>query len=156
MQLSHLKNITNSLTELNFQLENGELIPKHFHITEIGIISKKFIDCGGKIREEKVVNFQLWHANDFSHRLKPSKLIEIIELAEKLLLAEDLTIEIEYQNETIGKYDLVFNGNNFVLMSKTTNCLAKDMCGIVEEKPKLSLSEIDNKNSSCSPGSGCC
>ncbi len=156
MQLSHLKNITSSLTELNFQLENGELIPKHFHITEIGIISKKFIDCGGKIREEKVVNLQLWHADDFSHRLKPSKLIEIIELAEKTLLSEDLTIEIEYQNETIGKYDLVFNGYNFVLMSKTTNCLAKDMCGIVEEKPKLSLSEIDNKNSSCSPGSGCC
>jgi len=156
MQLSHLKNITNSLTELNFQSENGELIPKHFHITEIGIISKKFIDCGGKIREEKVVNLQLWHANDFNHRLKPSKLIEIIELAEKALLAEDLIIEIEYQNETIGKYDLVFNGYNFVLMSKTTNCLAEDMCGIIEEKPKLSLSEIDNKNSSCSPGSGCC
>ena len=125
-------------------------------VQEIGIISKKFIDCGGKIREEKVVNLQLWHANDFNHRLKPSKLIEIIELAEKALLAEDLIIEIEYQNETIGKYDLVFNGYNFVLMSKTTNCLAEDMCGIIEEKPKLSLSEIDNKNSSCSPGSGCC
>ena len=55
MQLSHLKNITNSLTELNFQSENGELIPKHFHITEIGIISKKFIDCGGIVREEKVI-----------------------------------------------------------------------------------------------------
>ena len=156
MQLSHLKNITNSLTELNFQSENGELIPKHFHITEIGIISKKFIDCGGIVREEKVISLQLWHANDFNHRLKPSKLIEIIELAEKALLAEDLIIEIEYQNETIGKYDLVFNGYNFVLMSKTTNCLAEDMCGIIEEKPKLSLSEIDNKNSSCSPGSGCC
>jgi hypothetical protein len=34
---------------------------------------KNFIDCGGKVRNETVVNFQLWNANDFEHRLKPKK-----------------------------------------------------------------------------------
>jgi hypothetical protein len=31
---------------------------------------QNFIDCGGKVRNETVINFQLWDANDFEHRLK--------------------------------------------------------------------------------------
>ena len=156
MKLSQIKTILNSISTLNFQLENGTVIPKHFHITEIGEISKRFIDCGGIVRNEKVANLQLWNANDFNHRLEPNKLIEIIELAEKTLSIKDLPIEIEYQNETIGKYDILFNGENFVLAAKTTNCLAEDKCGIVEEKPNLSFSEKENNSSCCSPESGCC
>ena len=156
MKIHQFKNIVGSLNSINFQLENGQIIPKHFHITEIGCISKKFIDCGGTVREEKIINLQLWNANDFNHRLKPNKLIEIIELAEKTLSIEDIPIEIEYQNETIGKYDVLFNGESFVLAPKTTNCLAADKCGIVEEKSKVSLSELENNSSCCSPESGCC
>ena len=156
MKIHQFKNIVGSLNSINFQLENGKIIPKHFHITEIGCISKKFIDCGGTVREEKIINLQLWNASDFNHRLKPNKLIEIIELAEKTLSIEDLPIEIEYQNETIGKYDVLFNGESFVLAAKTTNCLAEDKCGIVEEKSKVSLSELENNSSCCSPESGCC
>jgi hypothetical protein len=155
MKLSHLKNILNTINSVNFQLEDGELVPKHFHITEIGIILKQFIDCGGIVRDEKVVNIQLWNANDINHRLKPNKLIKIIELVEKQLSISDLPIEVEYQKETIGKYDLLFNGENFVLMSKTTKCLAKDSCETTQEKPKVSISGLDN-NTSCTPESGCC
>jgi hypothetical protein len=58
MILSDLKKTLHSLNKVNFQLEDGILIPEHFHITEIGIISKVFIDCGGTKRNEKVINFQ--------------------------------------------------------------------------------------------------
>jgi hypothetical protein len=68
---------------------------------------------------------------------------------------EDLEIEVEYQAETIGKYDLDFNGNNFVLVSKQTACLASESCGIPQDKLKVSLSEMTNQNS-CKPGGGCC
>ena len=154
MKLLELKNILKTLSEISFQFENGLHIPQHFHITEIGFSNKNFIDCGGVIRNEKVISFQLWHANDFNHRLKAKNILEIISMAENSIIFEDLEIEVEYQNSTIGKYGLSFNGENFILKSKTTNCLAEDNCGIPNSKPKVSLSKLQDEN--CSPGSGCC
>jgi hypothetical protein len=103
-----------------------------------------------------VVNFQLWDANDFEHRLKPKKLVDIITLSEKVLGIEDYEIEVEYQAETIGKYDLGFNGKDFVLVNKQTACLAEDACGIPQEKQKIKLSEIPNQTNGCTPGGSCC
>ena len=109
------------------------------------------------IRTERVVNFQLWNADDSEHRLKPIKLLHIINLSEEKLGIEDLEIEVEYQSQTIGKYDLEFNGSHFVLVNKTTACLAQDACGIPSEKQKKNLSELtSDSGNSCKPGSGCC
>lgn len=155
MKLSDIKKYLSTADSVNFSLQNGTPVPEHFHVTEIGVVTKHFIDCGGTIRNEKVANFQLWDANDFDHRLKPQKLINIIKLSEEKLGMEDLEIEVEYQNETIGKYDLDYNGKNFVLVSKQTACLASDSCGIPADKLKPGLSEIANQNS-CKPGGGCC
>ena len=109
MKLSEVKQILDSTDSVNFKLENGTKVPEHFHVTEVGVITKHFIDCGGTVRNEKVANFQLWNANDTDHRLKPKKLLDIIALSEKVLEMEDLEIEVEYQAETIGKYELDFN-----------------------------------------------
>ncbi len=149
MKLSEIKNILPNLENVAFQLDNGNFVPEHFHVTEVGMITKNFIDCGGTIRNEKVANFQLWNANDFEHRLKPTKLLNIIKLSEEILGIEDLEIEVEYQSETIGKYSLDFQNNTFILISKQTDCLAKDNCGIPEEKLQV-------QTSCCSPGGGCC
>ena len=156
MKLSQAKNILNSVEEVNFLLPNGTLVPEHFHGTEVGLITKNFIDCGGTVRKETVVNFQLWEANDFEHRLKPQKLLNIIELSEKVLGIEDFEIEVEYQSGTIGKYTLDFNGNDFILLNKQTNCLAQDNCGIPSEKQKLKLSDIAIEQSCCTPDGSCC
>ncbi|PZU83884.1 MAG: hypothetical protein DI529_12050 [Chryseobacterium sp.] len=154
MTLEQIKEILPTLENVEFQLENGTIVPEHFHVTEIGIINKYFIDCGGTIRNEKVVSFQLWNADDFEHRLKPGKLLNIIKLSEEKLGIENAEIEVEYQSETIGKYDLEFNGKYFVLKNKTTACLAQDACVIPTEKTKRNSSELSS--SSCAPGSGCC
>jgi hypothetical protein len=157
MKLSAFKKALESLTDVNFILENGTMVPEHFHVTEVGMITKNFIDCGGTVRTEKVVSLQLWEANDFDHRLKPQKLLNIIALSEKALGIEDLDIEVEYQASTIGKFGLNFDGKNFVLTSKQTNCLASDKCGIPTEKLKVKLEELTTTSSSCcSPGGGCC
>ena len=113
MKLSEVKQILPTLDNVEFQLENGTFVPEHFHVTEVGVVTKNFIDCGGVIRNEKAVNFQLWDANDFEHRLKPNKLLNIIQLSEDKLNIEDLEIEVEYQSNTIGKYNLEFNGKTF-------------------------------------------
>ena len=155
MKLSDIKKHLASVEAVNFQLENGTSVPEHFHVTEVGVVTKHFIDCGGTVRNEKVANFQLWDANDFEHRLKPQKLLNIIGLSEEILGMEDLEIEVEYQQETIGKYDLDFNGKDFVLLSKQTACLASDACVISQEKMNLNLSKVTTQNS-CKPGGGCC
>ena len=135
------------MDELTFVLPNGKMVPSHFHLTEIGEISKHFIDCGGVERLEKVVNFQLWEANDVDHRLVPQRCLDIIQLSEKVLKIGDLEIEVEYQDTTISKYGLELENNNFLLTPKFTDCLAKDKCDIPEEK----LPE-----NACIPGGGCC
>lgn len=147
MKLSEMKQKLLTSENVNFKLENGSLVPAHFHVTEVGIITKSFIDCGGKVRKEKVVNFQLWAANDYEHCLKPKKLLDIIALSERVLGLENLEIEVEYQSDTIGKYELGYDGIDFILLAKKTNCLAKENCAI-----PLSFEE----KSCCSIESNCC
>ena len=156
MKLSEVKQHLSSAEDVNFRLEDGTMVPEHFHVTEVGIITKDFIDCGGVVRHEKVANFQLWNADDHEHRLKAGKLLGIISLSEKVLGMEDLEIEVEYQSQTIGKYDLSFDGKDFLLRSKQTACLAPDQCGVPAVKPKLQMQNLATSGGVCTPGGGCC
>ncbi|MBA3986995.1 MAG: hypothetical protein H0X63_10580 [Flavobacteriales bacterium] len=151
MKLSEIKEILHNSTTIQFELPDGSLVPNHFHVTEVGKVSKHFIDCGGTVRAEEVVNFQLWNANDYDHRLHPKKLRNIIALSERVLALQDLEIEVEYQGVTIQKFGLDYNGTSFLLRTKHTDCLAKDNCGIPAESLKVAETA-----SSCAPGSGCC
>ncbi len=151
MTLSEFKDKLKTVTEVTFLKQDGTAVPQHFHITEVGQIDKKFIDCGGTIRNEAAITMQLWESVDFWHRLEPSKLLNIIELSEKKLGIENHDIEIEYQTGTIGKYGVSFDNGNFILTNTNTACLASDMCGIPI------LETITEKvQSCCTPGSGCC
>lgn len=153
MKLSAIRNHLKNLKTITFQLPNGQLVPNHFHVTEVGKITKNFIDCGGKVRSEEVINFQLWEADDYDHRLHPEKLLKIIELANNIFKFSDLEIEVEYQGkETISKYNLDFNGKNFLLTTKLTACLALDACRVSEKKGKVTKTE----STGCTPNSGCC
>ena len=155
MKLSEIKTILATAEAVNFQVQNGTMVPEHFHVTEVGIVTKDFIDCGGKVRHERVANFQLWDADDYEHRLKAGKLLNIIALSEKVLGMGDLEIEVEYQSDTIGKYDLGFDGINFQLLAKQTACLANESCG-GEGAPKKGLVNLANGTNNCAPGAGCC
>lgn len=158
MKLSEIKSILPGLENVEFLLPDGTKVPEHFHVTEVGIVNKHFIDCGGTTRYEAKANFQLWNANDYEHRLKPGKLLNIINLCEqKLSINDNLEVEVEYQGDTVGKYALDFDGKSFVLVSTITDCLAKDSCGVPAEKQKVSLKELPvNAESCCTPGGGCC
>lgn len=155
MKLSEFKSILEKQENIAFELPNGELVPAHFHVTEVGQISKRFIDCGGKLRNEERINFQLWEANDYDHRLHPEKLMKIINISEEKLAITDEEIEVEYQGATIEKFGLAYNGKQFVLTSKSTACLALDACGIPVEKVKTALVDL-TPNNGCTPGGGCC
>jgi len=149
MTLKQVKEHLETMNSLEFKLPDGSTVPSHFHVTEVGQVSKDFIDCGGTLRHEKAVNFQLWNAEDIDHRLQPRKLKNIIQLSEKKLFIDDkLEVEVEYQGDTIGKYHLKFKDSAFHLVSTLTDCLAKDKCGIPESSIK--------DEPACAPGSECC
>jgi hypothetical protein len=157
MKLSEIKKHLATSESVNFKLPTGAYVPEHFHVSEVGLVTKHFIDCGGVERLEKVVNFQLWDANDFEHRLKPYRLSNIIALSETKLGIGDLEIEVEYQSDTIGKYGLHFNGKDFVLVPKQTACLASAACGIPSAKEKVQFGEIQPASiNNCTPKGGCC
>ena len=165
MKLSALKNHLANLSAINFQLPDGSAVPAHFHVTEVGLVTKHFIDCGGTERRETVANFQLWEAGDYDHKLAPQKFLHILDLSKKILGESDLDIEVEYQqgptgNSTIGKFGLDFDGESFLLTPKQTACLAQDACGIpaAAAKPKISLAVLGTAaaEACCTPGGGCC
>ena len=155
MTINEFKKLLGESTEIAFKLPNGELVPNHFHVTEVGRVQKDFIDCGGVVRNELVANLQLWNADDYDHRLHPEKLLSIIELSQDKLGIGNFEIEVEYQGETINKFGLDHDGTQFVLSTKMTDCLAKDNCGIPQDKMKVNLGDLVQGNS-CTPGGGCC
>jgi hypothetical protein len=155
MKLSEVKETLKGLSELTFRLEDGTRVPAHFHVTEVGSVSRHFIDCGGTIRTDDAVNFQLWSSTDTNHRLAATKLLDIILLSEEKLGLSDANVEVEYQTSTIGTYGLEFDGNAFILTNLRTDCLAKDKCGVPEEKQKVVIGQ-PKQASCCTPGGGCC
>lgn len=151
MLLSEFKKHLLGVDEVTFLKPDGTFVPKHFHITEVGQIDKRFIDCGGTVRSESSTSMQLWESVDTWHRIDPSKLTSIIDLSIEKLKIEDHEIEIEYQADTIGKYGVEFENGRFQLTIKNTACLASDLCGI----PSLK-NVVEKVQSCCTPGGGCC
>jgi hypothetical protein len=151
MKLSEFKATLNDIDELNLMQHDGTPVPSHFHITEAGLLTKHFVDCGKTIHLKKSAVFQVWTAEDVWHRLKPETVVDIIDKSHKVFQGEDPEVEIEFQMETIGKFGLDFDGKNFLLVPKETDCLAKERCGI--ESASGLLSETAE---ACVPGGGCC
>ena len=61
MKITEIKNILKQLKEVSFILPNGKHVPPHFHITELGIISKEYIDW--YVREFYPKFFSLFNAS---------------------------------------------------------------------------------------------
>ncbi|MDJ0364048.1 DUF6428 family protein [Hymenobacter sp. H14-R3] len=152
MKISELKQALVGLAAIGFRLPDGTALPAHFHVTEVGLVTKHFIDCGGVERKETVANFQLWEAGDYDHRLAPQKFLHILQLSARMLGSEDLDIEVEYQQATIGKFGLAFDGHDFLLTPKQTACLAQAACGI----PSAAFVLPQLLVAACTPGGGCC
>ncbi len=132
---------------LNIVFPDGDLIEPDFHVTEVGYVTKKFIDCGGTRRATSACVLQTWIApNDKEHRLLAGKLAQILDLAGDLLPSDDLDVEVEYEGCNIVQYpvtqvEAVGAEVRLTLGKKHTDCLAKEACGL---------------ESGCAPSGGCC
>jgi hypothetical protein len=141
-------------TALHLILPNGDRVPAHYHITEVGRVTKDFIDCGGTRRSTASCVLQAWVAQDVEHRLETGKLARIIDLAAPLLGDDELPVEIEYEGQLVSQFPLAAaepkaDGLHLFLTTKHTDCLAKESCGLV------GVNE-ESEDSTCCATGGCC
>ena len=140
MKLYELKSILREHPDANprFILPDGDAIPAHFHITEVGHVSKRFIDCGGTLHDSReTCVLQTWAASDLEHRLNGATFAKILELGNAILPGDDLDVEVEYDCCVTSQYPIasaeVTAGRlDFQLEAKLTDCLAKEKCGLGE------------------------
>jgi len=162
MTLTALKSLLQARPELNvkIRLPDGGYIPAHYHITEVGHVVKRFIDCGGTVRasESCVLQTFLGSVKDDGHRLTAGKLAHILDLASPLLASDELPVEVEYEEGVISQFPLIDveaadESLMLYLALKHTDCLAKDRCGIGAE------SDVGESEGCCAGAAatgGCC
>jgi hypothetical protein len=114
-------------------LPDGGVIPMHYHVTEIGHMKKRFIDCGGVLREQESCLLQTWVHTDMEHRLVAGKLAGIFAQAGDVLPHEGLPVEVEYEDGVVAQFPVegssVFEGSLLLQLGwKHTDCLARGIC----------------------------
>ncbi|WP_395737651.1 DUF6428 family protein [Prosthecobacter sp.] len=142
---------------ISLLLPDGGFIPAHFHITEVGHVMKRFIDCGGTRRTLETCLLQTWVHDDLDHRLLAGKLAAIFDKAGDVLPHHDLPVEIEYEDYVVAQFpvesaEIIDGALTFRLGLKHTDCLARGIClpGECAPAPKAAPAQC------CTPGSACC
>ncbi|HMO13137.1 MAG TPA: DUF6428 family protein [Pirellulaceae bacterium] len=138
---------------LRIEIPSGKLLPEHFHVTEVGKVTKDFVDCGGVQRCEQTCVLQTLVANDVDHRLSTSKFSDILEKSSTLELNNTKEVDVEVQGATIEVYRIKSATSSdgqlvLKLQNKQTACLAPNKCG---------LEIVSSAAQSCCGGhSSCC
>jgi hypothetical protein len=138
MKLTELRELLGSSpgSPLRILLPDGRPIQADFHVTEVGHVTKRFIDCGGVRHSTEACVLQVWVArNDPDHRLTAGRLASILELAKPVVSSGDLDVEVEYEDAAISQYSVASfekepEGLLFRLAGKHTDCLAREACGL--------------------------
>lgn len=125
----------NPAAALHLMLPDGDFVPAHFHVTEVGRVQKDFIDCGGTVRSATACVLQVWVAGDRDHRLDTTKLLGILRLAAPVLKSTDPPVEVEYEAAVVSQFpvaaaEVTPAGVLLHLGPKHTACLAPDRCGV--------------------------
>lgn len=121
-----------------FVLPSGDQIPAHFHVTEVGYVAKKFVDCGGTFRHTEACVLQTHAAGDLDHRLTSGRLASILELGRPILPNDELDVEVEWDCCVTAQYpiasvEVLDDRLEFKLAAKHTACLAREKCGCSED-----------------------
>jgi hypothetical protein len=129
-----------------FILPNGEHIPAHAHVTEVGHVSKTFIDCGGVTGKTDIAVLQTHVMEDTDHRLTSEHFAKILDLGDRVLPNDQLDVEVEYDCCVVGQYPIAAakpGGEHLdlILKNKRTQCLER---------------ERREAESSCCAGASCC
>jgi len=114
-----------------FVLPDGECIPAHAHVTEVGHVVKNFIDCGGVTGRSETVLLQTHVGSDVEHRLQSDRFAKILELGEQVLPHDQLDVEVEYDCCVVAQYPIkavrrAGEHLDVMLGKRQTQCLAQE------------------------------
>ena len=114
-----------------FVLPNGDYIPMHAHVTEVGHVVRSFIDCGGLTGKEEKVLVQTHVGNDTDHRLRSDRFAKILQLGNRVVPSADLDVDVEYDCCVIAQYPIaetIPDGThlNLILRRGQTQCRARE------------------------------
>jgi hypothetical protein len=162
MKIAELKNELKKHPEANvrFILPNGESVPAHAHVTEVARIDKRFIDCGGTLRNDSLCRLQTWFSDDVDHRLTAGKLAKILDKAGPILQSDDLDVDVEHEVGYITQFPLAaveLSAEQIALRltERHTACLAMDKCKPVPP-PISDLNPLKFNFRETQPSPGCC
>ena len=115
----------------HFVLPDGDSIPAHAHVTEVGHVVKNFIDCGGLIGKSETVVLQTHVGQDIDHRLNSGTFAKILKLGERVLPHDQLDVEVEYDCCVVAQYPVLEvrpagDHLDVLLGKRQTQCLAQE------------------------------
>jgi Family of unknown function (DUF6428) len=115
----------------HFVLPDGDSIPPHAHVTEVGHVVKNFIDCGGVTGRSETVVLQTHVGKDIDHRLNSGTFAKILKLGERVLPHDQLEVEVEYDCCVVAQYPVAEvrpagDRLDLVLGKRHTQCLAQE------------------------------
>ena len=133
MKLSDLRAILERQpnTLPRFVLPDGDSIPAHAHVTEVGHVAKNFVDCGGVIGRKETALLQTHVGLDTDHRLRSDRFAKILQLGERVLPHNELEVEVEYDCCVVAQYPVTAVRSagdrlDIVLGKRRTQCLAQE------------------------------
>jgi hypothetical protein len=114
-----------------FVLPNGDYIPAHAHVTEVGHVARSFIDCGGLTGKEEKILLQTHVGDDADHRLRSDRFAKILQLGNRVIPSADLDVAVEYDCCVVAHYPIAEarpDGEhlNLILRRGRTQCRARE------------------------------
>ena len=139
MKISELKAVLERNAGLNvrFVLPDGSAVAPHAHVTEVARVDKRYVDCGGTLRNDSLCRLQTWVSDDFNHRLAAGKLFKILDKSKSILMFDDLETDVEHEHApgivcTFPLTSAEADGSEILLRltERHTACLAEDKCKV--------------------------
>jgi Family of unknown function (DUF6428) len=133
MTFHDLENALEANPELfpRFVLPNGDCIPAHAHVTEVGHVVRNFIDCGGLTGKEEKIVLQTHVGSDTDHRLRSDRFARILDLGNRVIPSANLDVDVEYDCCVVAQYPIAEaapDGDhlNLILRRSQTQCRARE------------------------------
>lgn len=155
MNFENVKNILaeNPSKSITFTLPNGEKVPASFHITDLGVVQKHLIDCGGQTRTEEQVHLQLWTGKDVDHRVTTDTANFILDQSQSVIdrIKDPKSAEVlvEYQ---LDWHDMPV----FSLFTINDMQASEDQVSITLGTIQTTCLAAERSNSECGVSEGCC
>ena len=148
---------------LLFEYAPNLFVGANYHITEVKHVTIDSVDCGSQTDAWKETIIQLWESPSELGKTEYMSVYKALAILKKVGTMKpyilDSEVKIEYSNATFHTAQLFVNDfeirdNNLIvkLAIEKTDCKAKSICGVIEDKELV----LETEEPCCSPNGNCC